>query len=63
MSPQAVSDLTNTLLDQGLSQKRILEIFTSKEATKAAGRNLGGEVADILKFGTAPIGPLLMDEK
>ena len=63
MSPKAVSDLTNTLLDQGLSQKRILEIFTSKEATKAAGRNLGSEVADILKFGTAPIGPLLMDEE
>ena len=63
MSPQAVSDLTNTLLDQGLSQKRILEIFTSKEATKAAGRNLGSEVADIIKFGTAPIGPLLMNKE
>lgn len=63
MTPHAVADLTNTLIDQGLSKKRIMEIFNSKEVTKAAGRNLGSEVGQILKYSPAPLGALFNEEE
>lgn len=63
MTPEAVADLTNTLLDQGLSKKRIMEIFNSKDVTKAAGRNLGSEVGKILKYSPAPLGALFNNEE
>lgn len=58
VSTEAVTDLTNRLLSQGLTKKQITDIFKTKEVKQAAGKDLTSEVSQILKYSTAPLGVL-----